>query len=69
MLVAGLFLFHETEKRTLGSFAIRQLAFFSMVLSAFVAFASPNTFLLGARAIVFKHNTELADFFLSFVEG
>ena len=53
----------------LRPFAIRQLALFSMVLGAFVAFASPNTFLLGARAIVFKHNTELADFFLSFVEG
>jgi hypothetical protein len=52
----------------LRPFAVRQLAFFSMVLSAFVAFASPNAFLLGARAIVFKHNTALAGFFLSFVD-
>ena len=66
MLVAGLFLFQETEKRTLRPFAIRQLALFSMVLGAFVAFASPNTFLLGARTIVFKHNTALAGLLFKF---
>ena len=52
----------------LRPFAMRQLAFFSMVLSAFVAFASPNAFFLRARAIVFKHNIALAGFLLSFVD-
>ena len=50
----------------LRTFTIRQLAFCSMMLSTFVAFAAPNAFLLGARTIFANHNPELNEFLYIF---